>query len=101
MNTINSNSRHLANRVLLKDDFLGTGYANITLSQKNGINPAVVDRKRLQKYMQLTEENRLKLMNDALLYAAINSRNLEHLNVILADISTMKNLLEIKCKPGE
>jgi sulfur transfer complex TusBCD TusB component (DsrH family) len=97
MTTINTNSAKLADRVLLKEDLIGTGFANIVLSQ-NGINPAIVDKEKLKSLIHLSEKNRMLLMNDAILYLGISSRNLQHFEKIIKELNMMKSLLEAKCK---
>ncbi len=96
MNNVNINAARLALRMLNKDDLIGTGFANTAIFQ-NGIDSTIVDIKKLKKRVFLTQENSIKLMNDAIFYAGLNSRNLEHLKVLMKEITEMKRLLEIKC----
>jgi len=79
MDNINDNSSRLAVRMLQKEDVLGAGLVQLARRQ-NGIADTIVDLAELTRASHLTEENRLVLINDAVYYAALSSRNLHHLS---------------------
>lgn len=72
------------------------GFANLAIFQ-NGIDSNIVNIKNLEESIFLTLENRMKLMNDAILYSGLNSRNLEHFEVLMKEITEMKLILKTKC----
>ncbi len=95
MNNININASRLALRMLNKEDLIGTGFANMTISQ-NGIDSNIVNLKAIEDNIILTQENRIKLMNDAMLYSGLTSRNLQHFKLLLEEINKMKQAFKFK-----
>jgi len=96
MNNININASRLALRMLNKEDLIGTGFAIIAMSQ-NGFDSDIVNLKKFEDNFVLTHENRMKLMNDAVFYSGLTSRNLQHFKILQQEINEMKQALEIKC----
>ena len=96
-NTINSNAARLASRMLHKEDVIGTGLAHLA-SRQGGIDSSVVNITELKNLGRLTDENRLVLMNDAVFYSAITSRNLQHLSALQERVKDMKQILKAKCE---
>ena len=95
MDNVNDNSSRLAVRMLQKQDVLGTGLVQLAQRQ-NGITDTIVDLVLLTKASQMTPNNRLVLINDAVYYLTLSSRNLQHLNSLKNKVSEMKSILEIK-----
>lgn len=59
MNNININASRVAIRMLNKEDLIGTGFVNMTISQ-NGFDPDIVNLKAIEANIILTQENRIK-----------------------------------------
>lgn len=96
MNTINSNASRPADRMLNKEDIIGTGMYHMT-KQQNGLDSSIVNIEDLERLSKLTPENRLVLMNDAIFYSGITSRNLQHFETLKGKVNEMKELLHDKC----
>ena len=45
----------------------------------------------------MTEETKLILLNDGVVYVSLTSRNIQHLEALKELIASMKKLLEEKC----
>lgn len=96
MTTINSNASGLGPRMYGKEDVIGTGYYHLAIRQ-NALDSSMVDIKALDKISNLTSENKMLLMNDAVYYAGITSRNLVHFATLKEKVDKMKMTLEKKC----
>lgn len=94
--TINHNSTRLGQRMLEKENVIGTGHYHLSKNQ-NGLNPEIVDIQNLDRLSRLNDENRLVLMNDAVYYSSISSRNLHHFQTLLTRVVDMKKSLKDKC----
>jgi hypothetical protein len=77
-------------------DGIGAGWLNLEI-MKNTFEGSAVDIERLVKKYPLTEEIAFKLMNDAIIYVAINARGADHLQSILNHIIDITRVLEMKC----
>lgn len=97
MTTINSNASKLGPRMYSKDQVLGTGLFNLAKNQ-NAFYADLVDVEKLESSNQLTEINKDQLINDAVFYAAMTSRNLEHFKVLEQKVIEMKAILVKKNK---
>lgn len=83
-------------RFLIKEDLISTGWIKL-IEDFNVIDTSLVDLKALKSQIRLTEEIRLSLINDALFYMALNSRNKQLLELNEDLINSTIQLLETKC----
>ncbi len=77
-------------------DLISTGFIKI-IEDFNTIDTSLVNIKLLKSHIKFTEEVRLDLINDALFYIGINSRNKQLLELNEGEINSMLQFLETKC----
>ncbi|MEM6516403.1 MAG: DUF6090 family protein [Bacteroidota bacterium] len=94
---IESNSRAVTEkRFLLKKDLINTGFIKL-VEDFNVIDTSIVDLKALKSQTRFTEDIRLGLINDALFYIGLNSRNKQLLEFNEDLINSTIQYLETKC----
>lgn len=96
MNTININAARLGERMITKEDAIGTGLLNLAY-QQNAFDSTIVNVESLLSNNRLSEENKNILMNDAVFYASLTSRNLQHLQILNEKVSEAEQVLQEKC----
>lgn len=97
LDVINANQFSVAAiRFFQHEDLINSGWVQLAESQ-DGFNEELIDVEALKELSSMTDELRRQLMNDALFYIAINSRNKYHFERSKTSISQMKALLEKKC----
>ena len=90
------NSDHMIATFFDHADGIGAGWLTLEFL-KTALDGSAVDIERLVKQYPLTEEIAVHLMNDALVYVAINARGVEHVQSILNHIIDITRVLETKC----
>lgn len=91
-----ANSDHMTVRFFDHANGIGAGWLNIEL-MKTILDGSAIDIESLVKQYPLTEEIAVQLMNDAIVYIAINARGAEHLQSILNHVIEITRVLEAKC----
>jgi hypothetical protein len=91
-----ANSDHMLARFFDHADSIGAGWLNLEFL-KTTLDGTAVDIESLVKQYPLTEEIAVQLMNDALVYVAINARGADHVQSILNHIIDITRVLETKC----
>ncbi len=91
-----ANSDHMLARFFDHADSIGAGWLNLEFL-KTTLDGSAVDIESLVKQYPLTEEIAVQLMNDALVYVAINARGADHVQSILNHIIDITRVLETKC----
>ena len=84
-------------RFFEKKDLISSGWIKIA-EELNGIDTTKVDLELLNAKVNFTAEIRELLINDAIFYLGINSRNKQILKSIKNEILSTKSLLEGKCQ---
>ena len=83
-------------RFFEKKDFISSGWIKV-LEQLNGIDTTKVNLNLLKSKVNFTAELREIMINDAVFYLGINSRNKQLLTSLENDIQAMIGLLQNKC----
>lgn len=83
-------------RFFEKKDLVSSGWIKI-VEELNGIDTTKVDLDLLNSKVNFTPEIRELLLNDAIFYLGINSRNKQILKLLEAEILSMIELLDSKC----
>lgn len=98
LNVINSNQERVTtDRFFNPNDLINSGWIYFVENQ-NGFDHEVVDVASLKKLVNMTDEDRNRLINDAIFYIAINSRNLQHYAGVDVLIEDMLEMLNEKCE---
>jgi len=84
-------------RFFEKKDLVSSGWIKIA-EELNGIDTTKVDLDLLNSKVNFTAEIRDLLLNDAIFYLGINSRNKQILKLLEAEILSMIDLLNSKCQ---
>lgn len=78
-------------------DFISSGWINM-VNDFNGIDTTKVDLALLKLKVNFTSEIREIMLNDAMFYLGINTRNKQILRSVENEILSIKSLLEKKCQ---
>ncbi|PIB29182.1 hypothetical protein BFP77_07175 [Maribacter sp. 4U21] len=78
-------------------DFISSGWINM-VNDFNGIDTTKVDLALLKSKVNFTAEIREIMLNDAMFYLGINTRNKQILKSVENEILPIKSLLEKKCQ---
>jgi Family of unknown function (DUF6090) len=97
LNNINTNNASMGSiRFFKHEDLISSGWVELAELQ-GGLNHDVIDLEELRKSAVLTKAKKLKLMNDAVFYIGINSRNRQHFDKVKVEIEQIKGILSAKC----
>lgn len=98
MNTININAHRLGAKMFDKELMISTGFIVELANNQDGFDKEQIDVDQLKSYGKLTDETKLILLNDGVVYVALTSRNIQHLKGLNQLIVNMKKRLEEKCQ---
>lgn len=97
MTVINENNIGISLRFKNNNDRLSTGWV-YHIEKQDGFDSTLINLDDLKRRVGLTEETKVRLMNDGLVYIGTSSRNLLLFEELGMEVARMRLILEAKCK---